>query len=101
MRVFFQNQLMHMIFFRKCNGRNVLMFDICNITNVGNVRGHGARGKIREKINIKRRDIFSHNECSFVLCGKLTAPRSSASLFWLNQIFESMSAGCILIIFFI
>lgn len=58
MRVFFQNQLMHMIFFRKCNGRNVLMFDICNITNVGNVRGHGARGKIREKKSILKGGIF-------------------------------------------
>lgn len=43
--------------------------------------GHGARGKIREKINSKKQaqgGIFLVNECSFVLYGKLTASRSSS-----------------------
>ena len=65
--------------------------------------GHGATGKIREKINSKKQahgGIFLVNECSFVLYGKLTAPRSS-SPFWLNWVFESMPAGCIMIIFLI
>ena len=78
---------MHMIFCRKCNGLNVFNVCFCNITNVGNVMGHGARGKIREKINSKKQAhggiFFIVNECSFVLYGKLTAPRSS-SPFWLN-----------------
>lgn len=42
---------------------------------------HGARGKIREKINSKKQahgGIFLVNECSFVLYGKLTASRSSS-----------------------
>lgn len=32
----------------------------CNITNVGNVMGHGARGKIREKSIVKNKPMAGY-----------------------------------------